>query len=164
MNDTSLRLAGPERLPDGAVARVLLHGYGADGNGLIVLADELSGALPGTAFLSPSVPKPCETVGYGRQWFGLAERSPAEFDRGADSVRPGRLASEIQSRTPVLLVHGVADEVVPVAALGIAERALRDCDVMVQAVRRPGLGHGIDPAGLDEARAFLVRVFGLDET
>ena len=66
------------------------------------------------------------------------------------------LADEIASRPPVLLIHGDADEVVPFQALGAAEAALKTCNVPVTAERRPGLGHGIDPGGLQLGARFLV--------
>ncbi|MEP4378770.1 MAG: dienelactone hydrolase family protein [Alphaproteobacteria bacterium] len=70
------------------------------------------------------------------------------------------LADEITVRPPVLLVHGEADEVVPHAALAMAETALRDAGVSVEAVSRPGLGHGIDDDGVARAIAALSAAFG----
>ena len=61
---------------------------------------------------------------------------------------------------PVLLVHGEADEVVPVACLAQAESALKRAGVEVEAHKRPHLGHGIDQEGLRLAAAFLGRCFG----
>ncbi|MGB0571433.1 MAG: alpha/beta hydrolase [Alphaproteobacteria bacterium] len=72
------------------------------------------------------------------------------------------LADEITARPPVLLVHGEADEVVPHAALAMAETALRDAGVNVEAVSRPGLGHGIDDDGIGRAVALLGRAFAAD--
>lgn len=69
------------------------------------------------------------------------------------------LADEITVRPPVLLVHGEADEIVPHAALAIAETALRDAGVTVEAVSRPGLGHGIDDDGVARAIAALTGAF-----
>jgi len=63
-------------------------------------------------------------------------------------LAPERLAVEIASRPPVLLVHGDADEVVPAAASRQAESALRAAGVPVEAAYRPGLGHGLDDAGI----------------
>lgn len=56
-----------------------------------------------------------------------------------------RLPEEAVSRPPVFLVHGDADEVVPVQALPAAVAALQAAEVPVQWSIRPGLGHGIDP-------------------
>jgi len=58
----------------------------------------------------------------------------------------------------VLLIHGSADPVVPVAALHEAQSALRGLGVEVEAHVCPGLGHGIDPAGLRLGGEFVRRV------
>lgn len=50
---------------------VFLHGYGADGNDLIGLAQPLAGVLPDTAFVSPNAPEPCAAAPMGRQWFPI---------------------------------------------------------------------------------------------
>lgn len=71
-----------------------------------------------------------------------------------------RLAGEIRSRPPTLLVHGDMDEVVPVQALPAAVSTLEALDVPVESERRPGLGHGIDERGLELARDFLARHLG----
>jgi phospholipase/carboxylesterase len=61
---------------------------------------------------------------------------------------------------PVLLVHGEDDPVVPFASFRHARAALVDAGVPVEAVARPGLGHGIDEAGLEAAEAMLARCLG----
>ena len=66
-----------------------------------------------------------------------------------------RLGAEIKSRPPVLLVHGEADEVVGFSAMAAAEQALKANGVAVTALARPGLGHGIDEAGIGAAMALL---------
>ena len=72
-------------------------------------------------------------------------------------IAPERLAAEIRGRPPVLLVHGEADEVVPVAGSRAAETALRAAGVPVEATYSPRLGHGIDEAGLSLAGIALQR-------
>lgn len=62
---------------------------------------------------------------------------------------------EITCRPPVCLIHGDADMVVPFAAMSFAEKALKEASVPVETHRRFGLGHGIDPEGLDIAASFL---------
>ncbi|MGF1607817.1 MAG: alpha/beta hydrolase [Kiloniellales bacterium] len=69
------------------------------------------------------------------------------------------LGEEIRSRPPVLLVHGDADEIVPVQALPAAVKALEANQVPVTAEVRPGLGHGIDPQGLALAVQALEAAF-----
>ncbi len=62
---------------------------------------------------------------------------------------------------PVLLVHGEADDVVPASRSRDAERALRAAGVPVQARYTPGLGHGIDDAGLEGGIVALRHAFGV---
>ena len=50
---------------------VFLHGYGADGNDLLGLADPLAPHLPDTVFYAPDAPEPCSGNPYGRQWFSI---------------------------------------------------------------------------------------------
>ena len=59
----------------------------------------------------------------------------------------------------MLLVHGDADEVVPVRALTQAAQALEAAGVPVERLLRPGLGHGIDEEGLSRGGAFLKKAF-----
>jgi phospholipase/carboxylesterase len=63
-------------------------------------------------------------------------------------IAPESLAAELTHRTPVLLVHGEADDVVPVDRSRAAEAALRAAGVPVEATYVPRLGHGIDDTGL----------------
>jgi len=70
------------------------------------------------------------------------------------------LPEEIASRPPVLLVHGDADELVPVRALPAAVAALRANGVPVESETRRGLGHGIDERGLAMGADFLARHLG----
>ena len=50
---------------------VLLHGYGADGNDLIGLADPLAPHLPDTRFVAPNAPERCINNPFGYQWFPI---------------------------------------------------------------------------------------------
>ena len=75
-------------------------------------------------------------------------------------IGPDHLAAEARHRPPVLLAHGEADPVVPFAAMGQAERALKSAGFEVEAYPRPGLPHGIDGVGLALGGRFLKRVFG----
>ncbi|MEM6695248.1 MAG: alpha/beta fold hydrolase [Pseudomonadota bacterium] len=52
-------------------AVVLLHGYGADGNDLLGLADPLAPHLPDTAFFAPNAPDRSTANPMGYQWFPI---------------------------------------------------------------------------------------------
>jgi phospholipase/carboxylesterase len=70
-----------------------------------------------------------------------------------------RLAAEAQSRPPVHLVHGDADEVVPVEARYAAVAGLQAAGIPVQGSMRRGLPHGIDPESVAHGGAFLAAAF-----
>lgn len=70
-------------------------------------------------------------------------------------VGPETLPAEVRSRPPIMLVHGDADDVVPVGALFLALEGLQAAEVPAQWVLRPGLPHSIDPEGLQAGGAFL---------
>ena len=65
------------------------------------------------------------------------------------------LPDEARSRPPVMLVHGDADDVVPVQALFGAMDALQAAEIPVQWIVRPGLPHSIDPEGIAAGGRFL---------
>lgn len=55
---------------------ILLHGYGADGDDLIGLAQYWQPRFPDTAFAAPHAPELCELSPFGRQWFSLEKYDP----------------------------------------------------------------------------------------
>ena len=61
------------------------------------------------------------------------------------------------AKPPVLLVHGTADPVVPVAALHLAESELRRLGVAVTTHVSFGVAHSVDPVGLRLGRDFVAR-------
>ncbi|MCL5778628.1 dienelactone hydrolase family protein [Limibaculum sp. FT325] len=68
-------LTGPRHAPRSGRTKslvILLHGYGADGNDLIGLADPLSSYMPDTAFRAPNAPERCRVNPMGYQWFPIS--------------------------------------------------------------------------------------------
>jgi phospholipase/carboxylesterase len=74
-------------------------------------------------------------------------------------IAPDTLNAELANRTPVLLVHGEADEAVPVSRSYDAESALLAAGVPVEAHYIPRLGHGIDDNGISLGGLALQRGF-----
>lgn len=70
------------------------------------------------------------------------------------------LGSEVKAKPPVLLVHGMADQVVPFDAMAMAATGLKAAGIDVATEARPGLPHSIDEAGLQKGGAFLRQHFG----
>ena len=193
---------------------VLCHGLGADGHDLIDLAPAWSHALPDALFASVDAPFQHDS-GFGRQWWSVADRSPAVVEAGVRRaapylhdfidaelarlalpatayalmgfsqgammvlfvglrrpnaprailafsgalVAPDSLTAEMVNRTPVLLVHGEADDVVPAQRSHDAEARLVEAGVPVEASYVPRLGHGIDDTGLAMGSLSLQRAF-----
>lgn len=61
------------------------------------------------------------------------------------------------ARTPILLVHGQDDRVIPSFASTFAAAQLRGAGYDVELSIQPGVGHTISPGGADLAAAFLKR-------
>ena len=70
---------------------VLCHGLGADGHDLIDLAPLWGRTLPHAAFAAPDAPEACDAFpaggAFGRQWFPVADRTPARLAAGAATAR-----------------------------------------------------------------------------
>ncbi|VWX55047.1 alpha/beta hydrolase [Novosphingobium sp. 9U] len=66
-----------------------------------------------------------------------------------------------EPKPPVLLVHGSADPVVPVAALHAGESELKRLGVEVTSHVSPGIGHSVDPVGLRLGLEFVSKVLGI---
>ena len=64
---------------------------------------------------------------------------------------------QVRARPPVLLIHGDADDLIPVQALLHAAQALAALDVPVEWHISAGIGHGIDDEGLRHGGQFLAR-------
>ncbi len=74
-------------------------------------------------------------------------------------IAPNALPNELKNRTPVLLAHGEADDVVPVSRSREAEAALKAAGVPVEAHYIPRLGHGIDDTGISLGALALQKGF-----
>lgn len=74
---------------------------------------------------------------------------------------PELLPAEARSKPPVMLIHGDADDIVPVAALGMAVTALQQVGIPVEGIVRPGLPHSIDPFGVEAGGRFLAKSLGV---
>jgi phospholipase/carboxylesterase len=193
---------------------ILCHGLGADGFDLIDLASSWQHACPDALFAAVHAPF-LHDSGFGRQWWSVADRSPAVMEAGARRaaaylhgfiddelgrlelepdayammgfsqgamislftglrrpvgprailafsgalIAPDTLQAELANHAPVLLVHGEADETVPVSRSYEAEAALIAADVPVDAHYIPRLGHGIDDSGIAHGGLALQRGF-----
>ena len=62
------------------------------------------------------------------------------------------------STTPILLVHGEEDDIVPFSSLENAKNLLIGIGFEVKAVNRPGLGHVIDPDGISAGMEFVKKI------
>lgn len=226
---------GPRLLPAQGAARqlvVLLHGYGADGNDLIELAEHWRRDLPQAAFVAPNAPTLVPGAAYGpgmggRQWFGLNDYDPTMLRRdphraaaiyekllaGAEQAAPllqaflaaelarhgvapsklalvgfsqgtmmalhlglrqavapaailgfsgalvgaERLAQQARGKPPILLVHGSADDVVPLEAMFDTLNGLGAAEIPARWHLCLGLPHTIDPEGLRLGGKFLAQ-------
>jgi len=79
-------------------------------------------------------------------------------------LRPDLLADDTVSRPPVLLVHGDADQVVPLASLPAAAEALQGAGIDVYTHIMQGTAHGIAPDGLSVALSFMRERLGMAQT
>ena len=196
---------------------ILCHGLGADAFDLIDLAPAWQHACPDALFASVHAPFPHDS-GSGRQWWSVADRSPAVMEAGVRTaapylhgfidaelarlglpddayaimgfsqgammslfaglrrprghvaprailafsgalIAPESLPAELTARPPVLLVHGEADDVVPVSRSRDAEAALTAAGVPVDAHYIPRLGHGLDETGISLGALALQKGF-----
>jgi phospholipase/carboxylesterase len=70
---------------------------------------------------------------------------------------PLALATEVRTKPLILLVHGDADTVLPVASIHQAQAALEPLGFEVATHISRGLGHSVDEAGLTLGREFLAK-------
>ena len=85
-----MALSGPRRPAASGKANALVvfvHGYGADGNDLMCLAEPLAQLLPDAAFAAPDAPQACPGARF--QWFPIAELNPEVMHKGVLAAAPG---------------------------------------------------------------------------
>ena len=80
---------------------------------------------------------------------------------GPENLAEATARTPSGSPPPILLVHGDADQVIPLDALIQSSDDLGAAGLGCQWHLSLGVGHGIDPAGLRHGGLFLVRNFGL---
>ena len=66
---------------------MLVHGYGADGQDLIGLAQHWQSLLPAVAFAAPNAPTRVPG-GAGYQWFPISRIDPHEMRKGVEAATP----------------------------------------------------------------------------
>jgi phospholipase/carboxylesterase len=90
---------------------------------------------------------------------GLRRERPVAAVRGYSGLIAGTapLAHRDFAKPQVLLIHGTADPVVPIAAMHRAESQLKHLGVPVTTHVSYGLGHSVDPVGLRLGRDFVSR-------
>jgi phospholipase/carboxylesterase len=76
----------------------------------------------------------------------------------AGLLPPGPISDKSRS-TPVLLIHGQADQLIPAFASTLAEAQLEAAGFEVVLDVEPGVGHTISPGGAQKALAFLKKTF-----
>ena len=133
------------------------------------------------AGVEQAAPVVLSTVAHVQQQYGLKNEQTAllGFSQGAmvalraglESEPPlagiasfsGALVHDIknvsEAQTPVCFIHGDSDPLVPVAETRAAFEQLKKRQCRTEIHIRPGLEHGIDPAGLDKAATFLHTAF-----
>ncbi len=72
--------------PDSLV--IFCHGFGANGQDLIGLADNWRAMFPATVFLAPNAPEPCAGAPGGYQWFPISSFDREERATGTKRAAP----------------------------------------------------------------------------
>jgi len=131
--------------------------------GLLHAAADLDAFLDGVMVDEDLLPEQVIVFGFSQGTMMALHVLPRREDPVAGIVafsgrllEPELLADEVQSRPPVLLVHGDQDEVVPIASMPAAAEALQAAgwdEVFAHVMK--GTGHGIAPDGLSVALAFM---------
>jgi len=132
-----------------------------DINGFIDMVLEVEGISPdqlivfgfsqGTMMSLRTLPKRAEPVA------GLVAFSGRMLD-------PESFGESVVSKLPIILIHGDADDMVPIAHFDEAGQALQAAGFEVYGHIQKGTGHGIANDGLSVALSFMLDKLGLLET
>ena len=131
--------------------------------GMQAAADDLNAFLDGILVEEDLLPEQMVLLGFSQGSMMSLHVAPRREDPVAGVIafsgrllQPEVLPDETISRMPILLVHGDADDVVPVQSLPDAAQALQDAGFTeVFAHIMKGTAHGIAPDGLSVALAFM---------
>jgi phospholipase/carboxylesterase len=137
--------------------------------GLDAAAADLDAFLDGVMVDEDLLPEQVMVLGFSQGTMMALHVVPRREDAIAGIVaisgrllEPELLSDEVQSRPPVLLIHGDADDVVPPQSLPAAAEALQEAGWKeVYAHIMKGTGHGFAPDGLSVALAFMRDRLGL---
>ena len=131
--------------------------------GLLAAADDLNAFLDALMVDEDVLPEQVVLFGFSQGTMMALHVAPRREDAVAGIVafsgrllRPELLTDDAQSKPPVILIHGDADDVVPPQSLPQAAEALQEAgwtDVYAHVMK--GTGHGIAPDGLQVALAFM---------
>ena len=131
--------------------------------GMRAAVDDLNAFLDALMVDEDLLPEQVALFGFSQGTMMALQVAPRREDALAGVVgfsgrllNPDLLSEEVQSRFPVLLVHGDADDVVPPQSLPEAAEALQQAgfkEVFAHVMK--GTAHGIAPDGLSVALAFL---------
>ena len=138
--------------------------------GLDRASDDLNAFLDGVMVDYDLLPEQVMIFGFSQGTMMALHVAPRREDPVAGVVAfSGRLLQaealhdDVQSKMPILLVHGDDDEVVPIDALPHAAEALEAAGFKeVYAHVMKGTGHGIGPDGLQVALAFMRKQLGME--
>ncbi|KAA9008935.1 alpha/beta hydrolase [Histidinibacterium aquaticum] len=131
--------------------------------GLYRAAEDLDAFLDGVMVDEDLMPEQVVVFGFSQGTMMALHVVPRREDAVAGIVafsgrllEPEHLVDEVQSRPPVLLVHGDQDDVVPPESLPQAAEGLQEAGWSdVYAHIQKGTGHGIAQDGLQVALAFM---------
>lgn len=105
---------------------IILHGYGADGNDLIGVAEPLSEYLPDVTFLAPNAPDRCTNNPMGYQWFPIPWLDGSSEEAALDGIKN---ASQILNQyiDEVIDLEGISSD--KIVLLGFSQGTMMSLEV-----------------------------------